>query len=30
MWNWAKEQPDRPQFKWPFYELNTKIYSYWK
>ena len=30
MWNWAKEQPDRPQFKWPFYELDTKIYSYWK
>ena len=30
MWKWAKVQPDRPQYTWPFYELNNKIYSYWK
>lgn len=30
MWKWAKEQPDRPRFKWPQYELDKGIYSFWK
>ena len=30
MWEWAKEQPKRKQFQWDVYELNDKIYSYWK
>ena len=30
MWDWVQTQPDRPQYKWPFYELDNKIYSYWK
>lgn len=30
MWEWAKEQPQRKQFIWPFYEIDNKIYSYWK
>lgn len=30
MWEWAKEQPNRPQYKWENYEINKGIYSYWK
>ena len=30
MWEWAKEQPMRERFVWPFYELDKGIYSYWK
>ena len=30
MWNWAKAQPDRGQFKWAEYEISKGIYSYWK
>ena len=30
MFNWAKTQPRRSQYKWPTYEINKKIYSYWK
>ena len=30
MWNWAKLQPERDQFKWPKYELEKGIYEYWK
>lgn len=30
MWNWAKEQPNRPQYIWENYELDKGIYSYWK
>lgn len=30
MWNWAKKQPNRPQFKWSEYELDKGIYSYWE
>lgn len=30
MWEWAKTQPDRGQYKWPEYEINKGIYSYWK
>lgn len=30
MWEWAKEQPNRPQYKWDNYEIDKKIYSYWK
>lgn len=30
MWDWAKEQPNRPQHKWSEYELEKNIYSYWK
>lgn len=30
MWKWAKNQPDRDQYKWPFYEIDKNLYSYWK
>lgn len=30
MWEWAKVQPDRPQYKWENYEINNGLYSYWK
>jgi len=30
MWQWAKVQPDRPQFIWPEYEIDKGIYSYWR
>lgn len=30
MWNWAKVQPKREQYKWENYEINKGIYSYWK
>lgn len=30
MWEWAKEQPMRPQYKWENYEITKGIYSYWK
>lgn len=30
MWEWAKVQPDRPQYKWGNYEINKGLYSYWK
>ncbi len=30
MWNWAKKQPMRERFVWPFYELDKGIYSFWK
>lgn len=30
MWEWAKKQPNRKQFIWPFYEIDKNIYSYWK
>ena len=30
MWEWAKTQPNRPQYKWENYEITKGIYSYWK
>jgi len=30
MWNWAKQQPERPQYKWDNYEINKGMYEYWK
>ena len=30
MWEWAKIQPNRPQYKWDKYEIENGIYSYWK
>lgn len=30
MWEWAKMQPNRPQYKWENYEITKGIYSYWK
>lgn len=30
MWEWAKVQPDRKQFKWENYEITDGLYSYWK
>lgn len=30
MWNWAKQQPNRPRFIWSNYELDVGLYSYWK
>lgn len=30
MYEWAQTQPNRERFKWPFYEIEQKIYSYWK
>ncbi len=30
MWDWAKVQPNRPQYKWENYEITKGIYSYWK
>lgn len=29
MWEWAKKQPKREQYKWT-YEINKGVYSYWK
>lgn len=30
MWEWAKTQPDRPQYKWENYEITKGLYSFWK
>ena len=30
MWEWAKNQPMRRQYKWNKYEIERGIYSYWK
>lgn len=30
MWEWAKQQPMREQYKWDNYEIEKGIYSYWK
>lgn len=30
MWEWAKTQPKRERFVWPFYELDKGIYKFWK
>jgi UDP-glucose 4-epimerase len=30
MWAWAQVQPKRERFKWPFYEIDKGMYSYWK
>ena len=30
MWNWAKNQPQRNQFIWPSFEIDKKLYSFWK
>jgi UDP-glucose 4-epimerase len=30
MWEWAKSQPSRSQYKWGEYEINKGIYSFWK
>lgn len=30
MWEWAKTQPNRKQYKWENYEINKGIYEYWK
>ena len=30
MWNWAKQQPKRPQKSWDSYELEKGIYGFWK
>lgn len=30
MWEWAKSQPKRPQYKWKNYEITKGLYGYWK
>jgi UDP-glucose 4-epimerase len=30
MWNWAKQQKDREQKRWSKYEIDKKLYSFWK
>jgi len=30
MWEWAKQQPNREQFKWEEYELDIGLYEFWK
>lgn len=30
MWEWAKTQPMRKQYKWDNYEIEKGIYTYWK
>lgn len=30
MWEWAKTQPKREQFKWDNYEIEKGLYTYWK
>lgn len=30
MWEWAKTQPKREQYKWENYEIEKGIYTYWK
>lgn len=30
MWEWAKQQPNRKQFKWDKYEIDKNMYEYWK
>jgi UDP-glucose 4-epimerase len=30
MWEWAKQQPNREQFKWEEYELDVGLYEFWK
>lgn len=30
MWEWAKKQPNRKQFKWENYEITDGLYSFWK
>lgn len=30
MWEWAKKQPPRPQYKWEKYEITKGLYNYWK
>ena len=30
MWEWAKTQPNRKQYIWEKFELEDKIYTYWK
>ena len=30
MWDWAKKQPNRERFVWSNYEIDDKIYSFWK
>ena len=30
MWEWAKMQPYRKQYKWEIYEITDGLYSYWK
>jgi UDP-glucose 4-epimerase len=30
MWAWARIQPKRDQFIWPSFEINKKLYSFWK
>lgn len=29
MWEWVKEQPERPRFVWEQYELDKGVYPYW-
>jgi UDP-glucose 4-epimerase len=30
MWDWAKTQPERDRFTWSDFEIDDKIYSFWK
>lgn len=30
MWDWAKQQPNRERFVWKNYEVDNKIYSFWR
>lgn len=30
MWEWAKKQPNRKQYKWENYEITEGLYSYWQ
>ena len=30
MWEWAKKQPNRRQYKWENYEITKGLYSFWK
>lgn len=30
MWEWAIQQPDRPQKRWEFFEIDKDLYTFWK
>ncbi|MBV9989208.1 MAG: NAD-dependent epimerase/dehydratase family protein [Chitinophagaceae bacterium] len=30
MWNWARQQPDRPRMHWEKYEVEKGVYTFWK
>ena len=30
MWGWVLKQPKRDRLKWTEFEIDNKLYSYWK